>query len=105
MRPAGALTCAAVAEELKGKLGIEPTARAEELLVADFCRIAGSSLPQGRRGQFAAHCLRVLPDDPMLLTGGSVIARRHMRGLDEVRDLEAKLVRRGFLGEATHTCR
>ena len=37
----------------------------------------------------------------MLLTGGSVIARRHMRGLDEVRDLEAKLVRRGFLGEAT----
>ena len=34
MRPAGALTCAAVAEELKGKLGIEPTARAEELLVA-----------------------------------------------------------------------
>jgi hypothetical protein len=31
-----------VAEELKGKLGIEPTARAEELLVADFCRIAGS---------------------------------------------------------------
>ena len=41
MRPAGALTCAAVAEELKGKLGIEPTARAEELLVADFCRIAG----------------------------------------------------------------
>jgi hypothetical protein len=28
-----------VAEELKGKLGIEPTARAEELLVADFCRI------------------------------------------------------------------
>ena len=42
MRPGGALTCAAVAEELKGKLGIEPTARAEELLVADFCRIAGS---------------------------------------------------------------
>ena len=30
MRPAGALTCAAVAEELKGKLGIEPTARAED---------------------------------------------------------------------------
>jgi hypothetical protein len=28
-----------VAEELKGKLGIEPTARAEELLVADFCHI------------------------------------------------------------------
>jgi len=42
MRPAGALTCAAVAEELKGKLGIEPTARAEKLLVADFCPIAGS---------------------------------------------------------------
>ena len=37
----------------------------------------------------------------MLLTGGTVIARRHMRGLDEVRDLEAKLVRRGFLGEAS----
>ena len=37
----------------------------------------------------------------MLLTGGSVIARRHMRGLDKVRDLEPKLVGRGFLGEAT----
>ena len=42
MRPAGALTCAAVAEELKGKLGIEPTARAEELLVAEDCAAAGS---------------------------------------------------------------
>jgi hypothetical protein len=37
----------------------------------------------------------------MFLTGGSVIARRHMRGLDKVRDVEAKLVRSGFLGEAT----
>jgi hypothetical protein len=34
-----------VAEELKGKL-IEPTARAEELLGADFCRIAGSIGPE-----------------------------------------------------------
>ena len=46
MQPAGALTCAAVAEELKGKLGIEPTARAEELLVAENCRIAGSIGPE-----------------------------------------------------------
>ena len=37
----------------------------------------------------------------MLLTGGSVIARQHMLGLDEVSDLEAKLVGRGFLGEAS----
>ena len=42
MRPAGALTCAAVAEELKGKLGIEPMARAEELLVAEDCAAARS---------------------------------------------------------------
>ena len=39
----------------------------------------------------ALACLRVLPDHPMLLARGSVIARRHTRGLDKVRDLQPKL--------------
>ena len=50
---------------------------------------------------FFGHFLRVLPDHPMLLTGGSVVARRHIQGLDKVRDLKPKLVWRGFLGEAS----
>ena len=32
---------------------------------------------------------------------GTVIARRHMQGLDKCRDLEPSLVRSGLLSEAT----
>ena len=41
---------------------------------------------------FFGHFLRVLPDHPMFLTGGSVVERRHIQGLDKVRDLKPKLV-------------
>ena len=37
----------------------------------------------------------------MFLAGCPIVVRRHIRGLDEVSDLEPKLVGRGFLGEAT----
>ena len=46
-------------------------------------------------------CLRILADDPVLLAGGSIVARRHVQGFDKARDLKPELVRRRFLSEAS----
>jgi hypothetical protein len=48
--------------------------------------------------------LRMLADNPVFLPGSTVIAMRQMQGLNKGRHLEPKLVRSGFLGDATtHT--
>ena len=45
--------------------------------------------------------LRILTNDPVLLTGRSVIPRRRGRWLGQTRDLEAEIVRSRLLSEAT----
>lgn len=51
--------------------------------------------------QCALACLGILPDDPLLLTGGTVKTRGHMQWLDQGDDPESELVRRGFLSDTT----
>ena len=82
MRPAGALTCAAVAEELKGKLGIEPTARAEELLGAMRAEPANPPRPARRESSPGAVTLQ---DRTLGGLSAPILARHSMNRLSASR--------------------
>ncbi len=55
--------------------------------------------PQTVQGSLAG--FGILLDHPLLLSGGTVEARRQMQRLDQGDDAGPELVRRGFLSDAT----
>ena len=88
-----------IAEGGKGRDGFGFGVNRLPSTISILAPMRDESPPQTIKGSLA--CLGILPDHPLLLTGGTVIARGDVQRLDQGNDLETELIRQGFLSDTT----